>query len=163
MTFKNQQSKIALAFCLSSLLLQAYAATPATSPAKANQSWRCTDARGHVTYSQQPCDADNADLMKVADARSAAQFRQSRDNNLRDLKLARQMQRERQHVERVASRNGAGSLSGRQRRPHIIESKPNDHRPVPVTDRTQPIKVKSNVQGGKGSGSLGTQGTKISQ
>ncbi|RTL33357.1 MAG: DUF4124 domain-containing protein [Burkholderiales bacterium] len=163
MTFKNQQSKIALAFCLSGLLLQAYAATPATSPAKANQSWRCTDASGHVTYSQQPCAADDAELMKVADARSAAQFRQSRDNNLRDLKLARQMQRERQHEERVASRKGAGSLSGRQRRPHIIESKPNDHRPVPVTDRTRPVKVKPSAQGGKGSGSPGTQGTTINQ
>lgn len=119
---------------------------PAQTPAGSKQTWRCINGQGQASYSQMPC-SGKADLIDVDDERSKAQMRQSRANNQRDLKLARQMQSERRHQERLAASQGPISLSGRHRGPHVIRSTPNDHRPVPISDQTRPVKLKSDGRG----------------
>lgn len=108
--------------------------------AKSSQTWRCTAPSGQVSYSQQPC-AANGDLVTLKDARTRGQQRQAMDNTERDTKLARRMQRERRHEERVAAKEEAISLSGKGG-PHVIQSTPNNHDPVPITDMTRPIRIK---------------------
>lgn len=110
------------------------------APASTTQSWHCTGPAGTVTYSQQACEGQG-ELRQMADERSASQLRQSRDNQLRDAKLARQMQRERRHEERMASLEQPISMS--KNKPHVIKATPNDHRPKPVVDSTKPVKVKA--------------------
>lgn len=119
------------------------------SPASASQSWRCTGPGGTVTYSQQACEGQG-ELRQMADERSASQLRQSRDNQQRDAKLARQMQHERRHAERMASQERAVALS--KNKPHVIKATPNDHRPKPIVDSTKPVKIKSekNTTGRRG-------------
>lgn len=128
------------------------------SPASASQSWRCTGPGGTVTYSQQACEGQG-ELRQMADERSASQLRQSRDNNLRDAKLARQMQRERRHEERMASLERPVALS--KSKPHVIKATPNDHRPKPVSDSTHPVKIRSDRKQAGRSQTLGDQGSTI--
>jgi len=96
--------------------------------------------------------------MQTADSRSNSQLRQSRDNNLRDAKLARQMQRERRHAERMASLERPVSLS--KNRPHVIKATTNDHRPKPVSDSTRTIKIRSDKKQ-TGSAALSDPGTSL--
>lgn len=130
----------------------------APSPASTNQSWRCTSPAGAVTYSQQPCDGQ-AELKQMADDRSTSQLRQSRNNNLRDAKLARQMQRERRHEERMASLERPGALSSSK--PHVIKATANDHRPKPISDSTRPIKIRSEKKQAGRADTLNSQGSPI--
>lgn len=130
----------------------------AHSPASTKQSWRCISPTGTVTYSQQPCEGQ-AELKQMADDRSSTQLRQSRDNNLRDAKLARQMQRERRHEERMASLERPVALS--KNKPHVIKATPNDHRPKPVSDSTRPVKIRSDKKRAGRSNTLGDQGSPI--
>lgn len=127
-------------------------------PASTKQSWRCTSQTGTVTYSQQPCEGQ-AELKQMADDRSTSQLRQSRDNNLRDAKLARQMQRERHHEERMASLERPAALS--KNKPHVIKATPNDHRPKPVSDSTRPVKIKSEKKQSGRSNTLENQGSSL--
>ncbi len=118
----------------------ARAATPNEQPAKPSQTWRCSSASGQISYSQQPCTAEGA-LLTLKDARTHGQQRQASDNIERDTKLARQLQRERRHEERLAKKERAISLSG-DGRPHVIQSTPNSHAPVPFSDMSKPIRIK---------------------
>lgn len=136
-------------FCLPLMMMavsaQASAASgnhPTSAPTKL---WRCASTSGQISYSQQPCDASGtqeSQAMQVKDERTRTQQRQSMDNQLRDAKLARAMRGERLHQERVASLDKPISMSGKGK-PHVIKSTPNDHRPVPISDSTRPIKVKA--------------------
>lgn len=116
----------------------ARAATPTEHAAKPSQTWRCTSASGQISYSQQACPA-NGELVTLKDARTHGQQRQAIDNQERDAKLARRMQRERRHEERLAEKERAVSLSGK---PHVIQSTPNSHAPVPFSDMSKPIRLK---------------------
>lgn len=118
----------------------ARAATPNEHVARPSQTWRCSSASGQISYSQQPCAADG-DLLTLKDARTHGQQRQASDNIERDTKLARRMQRERRHEDRLATKPHAISLSGNSG-PHVIQSTPNNHDPVPVSDMSKPIRVK---------------------
>lgn len=117
----------------------AHAATNAQT-AKPSQTWRCKSPSGHISYSQQAC-PEGGELVTLKDARSHGQQKQASDNIERDAKLARRMQRERRHEERMAAKENAISLSG-QGGPHVIQSTPNNHDPVPVSDMTKPIRIK---------------------
>lgn len=132
--------------------------THSTLPAKANQTWRCTSPAGEVSYSQQPCEGQ-AELKQMADDRSTSQLRQARNNNLRDAKLARQMQRERRHEERMASLERPVSLS--KNRPHVIKATANDHKPKPISDQTRPIKIRSEKKQAGRADTLDSQGSPI--
>lgn len=131
-------ARLAISLLLGSMGMAVHAHAP--SPANTNQSWRCANPTGAVTYSQQPCEGQ-AELKQMADARSTSQLRQSRDNNLRDAKLARQMQRERRHEERMASLERPAAMSSNK--PHVIKAKANDHKPQPVSDSTRPVKIRA--------------------
>lgn len=130
----------------------------APSPANTNQSWRCTSPTGAVTYSQQPCEGQ-AELKQMADERSTRQLRQSRDNNLRDAKLARQMQRERRHEERMAGLERPVALSSSK--PHVIKATANDHRPKPISDQTRPVKLRAEKKQPGRADTLNSQGSPI--
>lgn len=132
--------------------------TQSTLPAKANQTWRCTSQTGVITYSQQPCEGQ-AELKQMADDRSSSQLRQARNNNLRDAKLARQMQRERRHEERKASLGRPVALSSSK--PHVIKATANDHRPKPISDQTRPIKIRSEKKQAGRADTLNSQGSPI--
>ena len=146
---------ISLLLCMGGTAVHA---ANAPSPAGTNQSWRCTSPAGVVTYSQQPCEGQ-AELKQMADERSTSQLRQSRDNNLRDAKLARQMQRERRHEERLASLERPVALSSSK--PHVIKATANDHRPKPISDSTRPIKIRSEKKQAGRAGGLNSQGSAI--
>ena len=130
---------ILMTLALTSPVVQAASSDQA---AKASQTWRCTSTTGQVSYSQQPCTA-GGELVTLKDARTHGQQRQAKDNNERDGKLARRMQRERRHEERMAAKEDAISLSGKGE-PHVIRSTPNNHAPVPISDMTKPIRIKQN-------------------
>ncbi|HEX5356576.1 MAG TPA: hypothetical protein VFW93_10185 [Aquabacterium sp.] len=127
-------------------------------PARPSQSWRCTATSGQISYSQHPCEA-GGELVTLKDARTQGQQRQAKDNNERDAKLARRMQRERRHEERMAAKEDAISLSGNGK-PHVIRSTPNTHAPVPISDMTRPIRIKSNKKAAPSS-TLPSAGTAI--
>ncbi len=157
----HQHRAASLALAAIGLLLgmgctAAHASAP--TPANTKQSWRCISSTGTVTYSQQPCEGQ-AELKQMADDRSTTQLRQSRDNNLRDAKLARQMQRERRHEERMASLERPVALSTNKR--HVIKATPNDHRPKPVSDSTRPVKIKSEKKQSGRSNTLDNQGSSL--
>lgn len=133
-------------------------AAQSTLPAKANQTWRCTSQAGVVSYSQQPCEGQ-AELKQMADDRSTSQLRQSRNNNLRDAKLARQMQRERRHEERMAGLERPVALSSSK--PHVIKATANDHRPKPISDQTRPVKIRSEKKQTGRADTLNSQGSPI--
>ncbi len=157
----NQRAATSVAVVMIGLLLGMSGAAVranAPSPASTKQSWRCTSQTGTVTYSQQPCEGQ-AELKQMADDRNTAQLRQSRDNNLRDAKLARQMQRERRHEERMASLERPVALS--KNKPHLIKATPNSHRPKPVTDSTRPVKIKSEKKQSGRSNTADNQGSSL--
>lgn len=110
--------------------------------AKPSQTWRCSSPSGQISYSQQPCEA-GGELVTLKDDRTRGQQRQAKDNSERDGKLARQMQRERRHAERLAAKENAVSLSG-EGEPHAIRSTPNTHAPVPISDMTKPVRIRAN-------------------
>jgi hypothetical protein len=105
-------------------------------PAAPGTVYRCTHAQGPVTYSQQAC-AEHALLVKVQDDRSAAQIQQSMTSQARDVRLAKQQIRHRQHLERVGSASPAKPLTviaHRRVAPKPSGTKPDDaraHRPRP--------------------------------
>lgn len=133
--------------CLPIMLMAFGAQATASNPHAdaATTLWRCASASGEITYSQRPC-ADHASqagqTMQLKDDRSRAQQRASMSNQLRDVKLARQMHNERLYAEHRSRIDKPISMSGKGK-PHVIRSTPNDHRPVPISDSTRPIKVKA--------------------
>jgi hypothetical protein len=78
-------------------------------PAPDGHAYRCHDGHGQVTYSQQPC-ADTAQLLPVVDARTPGQAFDARANLERDMKLARQAERQRKHRERESASVPARAL-----------------------------------------------------
>lgn len=122
------------------IMLVAFSAQAATTTA--TKMWRCADASGHLAYSQQPCPGDTGQAMQLKDERSRSQQRESVNNQLRDVKLARQMRNQRLYAEHAERIDKPISMSGKGK-PHVIKSTPNDHRPVPISDSTRPIKVKA--------------------
>ncbi|TAK96080.1 MAG: hypothetical protein EPO09_06735 [Aquabacterium sp.] len=118
----------------------AQAAASDTQVAKPSQTWRCKAPSGQINYSQQAC-PEGGELLTLKDARSHGQHKQASNNLERDAKLARRMQRERRHEERMAAKENAISLSGKGG-PHVIQSTPNTHDPVPVSDMSKPIRIK---------------------
>ncbi len=118
----------------------AQAATSNEHAAKPSQTWRCSSASGQISYRQQPCTTEG-DLLTLKDARTHGQQRQASDNIERDARLARRMQRERRREDRLATKPHAISLSG-DGGPHVIQSTPNNHDPVPVSHMSKPIRVK---------------------
>ncbi len=75
--------------------------------------YRCTQANGHVRYTQQPCDAD-AQVpvmpMQATDNRTSEQVQQGQQVRQREKKLARQLQADRRKFERQGAGQQAASL-----------------------------------------------------
>lgn len=87
------------------------------APVLATSVHRCTDARGTVSYSQQPCPAHTeATQVQASDTRSAAQRREAEEVLRRDKALvkaqARQARQAQLQAEREGSHRQAGNLSG---------------------------------------------------
>lgn len=86
-------------------VLAGIASSPLTAQAtvatNTGSAYRCRDAQGQVSYTQRPC-AEDAQAMRFADARTAAQQRQAASNTERDAKLARHMTRAQRKAERDA-------------------------------------------------------------
>ncbi|MBI5926204.1 MAG: hypothetical protein HY836_11450 [Aquabacterium sp.] len=140
---RQHPHRLARLLCLPVIMALLHTGPAQATPdraAQTTQTWRCTAPSGQVSYSQQPC-AANGDLVTLKDARTRGQQRQATNNTERDAKLARQMQRERRHQERMAGKNRAISLSGKGG-PHVIQSTPNNHDPVPISEMTKPIRIK---------------------
>lgn len=140
-----------------------HASTPGPHADASTKLWRCADASGRIAYSQLPCAKDQAtaqsQTLQIKDERTRSQQRESLDHQLRDVKLARRMHGERLHQERQASLDKPISMSGKGK-PHVIQSTPNDHRPVPISDSTRPIKVKA-PKGQAGGGAAKPGGTQM--
>ena len=116
-------------------------AEPADRPI---QTWRCTSATGHISYSQQPC-GPGGEPLTFKDERTHGQRRQAADNHERAAKLARRLQRERHRAERAAARQGPISLSGKGG-PHVIPHTANGHAPQPANPLAHPARVNSPPQ-----------------
>ncbi len=120
-------------------------------PAAPGTVYRCAHAQGPVTYSQQAC-AEHAQVLKVQDDRSAAQIQQSMTSQARDVKLAKQQSRHRQHMERVGSASPAKPLTVialHRAAPKPGSTKPNDaqtHHPRPF----KAVVPKTNTEGTAG-------------
>ena len=131
-----------LALMLAALLPPPLAqAATGEQAARPNQTWRCKAPSGLISYSQQACPNDG-ELVTFKDARTRGQQRQAKDNIERDTKLARRMQHERRHDERAAEKESSGPI-GLSSGPHVIQSTPNNHDPVPISEMSKPIRIKS--------------------
>lgn len=135
---------------------------PASHATDTATAWRCTDKQGQVSYSQHPCEGQATQRL-ARDERTDAQQRQARKGLERDEKLARQMRRQRLREERAASTQRPAALSST--RPHVIDAKANDHKPVPITDMTRPIKMPTPKTGARQRSADGVQagGTPLHQ
>ncbi len=88
-------------------------------PASGGSAYRCTDAQGRVSYTQQACATGMADpagangkLMSFLDERTDAQRAQAHKALQRDEVLARDMSRQSRHRSNREEHLEAGSLSG---------------------------------------------------
>ncbi len=112
------------------------AASPSTP---VSHAYRCTEAGGHVRYSQWPCPGGDK-LGELADHRTAAQRRHAIDAQERDEALLRRMGRQRHHQDKLAAEQGAGSLSPRPHPPvKGRDASASAHAPVPL-QRCRPPK-----------------------
>lgn len=81
-----------------------------TKPIDSGQTYRCVSADGAMTYSQRPCQTQS-DLLDTRDNRTAAQIKQAHALIVRDVKLAKTMQTQRQREEKRASKIQAKALT----------------------------------------------------
>ncbi len=99
-------ARTAIATLLSAIAMGTHAA----APAQGTKVYRCTQADGRVTYSQQAC-AHDADTLDVRDKRSAQQVSDAKDTHERERALAKRQARERRKMERAGAETPAKALT----------------------------------------------------
>jgi hypothetical protein len=94
--------------------LSGWAAHAASNtPASASSAYRCTDAHGHVSYSQQACSTGtDGKLVSTKDARTDGQRQQAQKAMQRDKALAHDLSWQSRLQQDHAAHQGPANLSG---------------------------------------------------
>lgn len=142
LTTRTHIAKAAMAALLSTIVMVGHAATPSQS----TKVYKCEQANGQVSYSQQACAAGVAPL-HVHDARSAQQVSDAKDMHKRERALLKRQAGERRKMERLGGETPAKALTIAATPPKSNKSiKPKDPRaPVPF-EPAQPSERKKHFR-----------------